>query len=1078
MLRPLRLISRNAGMKLIIQSLFKAGPAIGNVFGVVMVLQLVFAILGMQLFAGTFGECTNPAVRIKAECTDEAYYGTGAGMLPAPDDATGAHRSLKGGGGHAWVEGDPLRWEVHTTGSFDDFGQSMLMLYIMSSGDQWEVPMFSMMAATEPGHAPVRNDFAIISLFPMIWMFVGYVFAINLFVGVVVDNFSRQQKAEDGSASMTPEQQQWAATMKGLAKAVPSVAMRAPENCIRRNFYYLVNSQAFDGFITFVIIANIFVMACDYWGIEQDVQVFNTLNNISFCFGLIYYVECILKMTALGPTNYFADSWCQFDFFLVCTSLLDQFAADVLDQIMPLPPMLLRVLRVLRILRILRLLKGAKELRNLIITMVLSFPSLLNVGSLLTLVIFIYAVLGVNLFTFLNTGPVGGAGAINDERNFVSFGSSFLLLFQCLTGDAWSSIMGAAMIDADSGKCSVEAGDCGSGIAVPYFITFQIIGSFVFLNLIVAVILENFANLYNIDTTLVSSYDLEMFSEAWQEVCPCPRPWPVARPCAPACPCPCVHPARPSPSRAPRAPPAWTQRTDVPMPMPLQQFDPDADNYIPIEDVPNLLLKVPKPLGVKGRPKRHAVKLCLLLRLETRDGEVAFADLLKAIIDNNYMQSGADLDEFKEVAPGVVMPPLMPGKKKEFSGSVVPLEQIFGKQIFESESVKTMFRNMLKRARKRIDDRGGPADPKTYVQVYVKGGFVDKDKQAAAMLVRAASAKGGLVASANGSSRSSSPLPPGKPCPCPRGSLRTSDTQPSNGRRTPPGSMRFVDAPLTKQDELVPPARRGRPESLAAAPATSPPRRTGQRRRVGGAPASAPAGAPPSSSPTNSSPLHSNRQRLSEMLNSCRSPKGSPARQSSTRQSSTRQSSTRQSSRERAKSSPPSGRRSPVGNYSAAGSRSNPNVAAMSQNDGQRRSARPSRPRPGPIGTAAATGPQHQAQHRLSSRASQSSRTALNGGTRGTSGAAVGRRQTDRGTFRTPLPLYGAPRPASTSPGSEGSSIEGRLSKRSPSEGPHWRAPPAFAPRWGDSRPLPEKSPPPLPLFYSSLWPSQDACEN
>ena len=74
--------------------------------------------------------------------------------------------------------------------------------------------------------------------------------------------------------------------------------------------------------------------------------------------------------------------------------------------------MLLRVMRILRILRILRLLKGAKELRDLIVTMVLSFPSLLNVGSLLALVIFIYAVLGVNMFTFIAHGdPIADAAA-------------------------------------------------------------------------------------------------------------------------------------------------------------------------------------------------------------------------------------------------------------------------------------------------------------------------------------------------------------------------------------------------------------------------------------------------------------------------------------------------------------------------------------------------------------------------------------------------------------------------------------------------------------------------------------------
>ena len=50
-LRPLRLISRNAGMKLIITCLFKAMPSVANVFGVILVLQLVFAILGMRVCA-------------------------------------------------------------------------------------------------------------------------------------------------------------------------------------------------------------------------------------------------------------------------------------------------------------------------------------------------------------------------------------------------------------------------------------------------------------------------------------------------------------------------------------------------------------------------------------------------------------------------------------------------------------------------------------------------------------------------------------------------------------------------------------------------------------------------------------------------------------------------------------------------------------------------------------------------------------------------------------------------------------------------------------------------------------------
>ena len=109
-------------------------------------------------------------------------------------------------------------------------------------------------------------------------------------------------------------------------------------------------------------------------------------------------------------------------------TVVDQFFTEYLAAILPIPPMFLRVLRVIRILRILRLLKGAKQLRDLIVTMILSFPSLLNVGSLLCLVIFIFAVLGVNIFTFLNVQSE--FGGINADRNFETFGSSFLLLFQ------------------------------------------------------------------------------------------------------------------------------------------------------------------------------------------------------------------------------------------------------------------------------------------------------------------------------------------------------------------------------------------------------------------------------------------------------------------------------------------------------------------------------------------------------------------------------------------------------------------------------------------------------------------------
>ena len=96
--------------------------------------------------------------------------------------------------------------------------------------------------------------------------------------------------------------------------------------------------------------------------------------------------------------------------------------------------------------------KRAKGLRDLLMTMVISFPALINVGSLLGLLIFMsaagrmpmpvpalllppnarpepsrrYAVLGVQLFTFVRHDEE----ILTDDRNFDDFGHALLTLFQ------------------------------------------------------------------------------------------------------------------------------------------------------------------------------------------------------------------------------------------------------------------------------------------------------------------------------------------------------------------------------------------------------------------------------------------------------------------------------------------------------------------------------------------------------------------------------------------------------------------------------------------------------------------------
>ena len=149
---------------------------------------------------------------------------------------------------------------------------------------------------------------------------------------MIVDNFNRIKAESDGSATMTPEQQQWVSAMKDIHAYKATKQQRPPEHPLRLFAFRIVNSQPFDLFITLVIILNIGAMACDFWGIEHDKDAFGYYNGAMLLFSYIYYCEAVVKLTALG-SYYFYDNWCRFDFFLVCSSLLDQFAEELLEQV-------------------------------------------------------------------------------------------------------------------------------------------------------------------------------------------------------------------------------------------------------------------------------------------------------------------------------------------------------------------------------------------------------------------------------------------------------------------------------------------------------------------------------------------------------------------------------------------------------------------------------------------------------------------------------------------------------------------------------------------------------------------------
>jgi hypothetical protein len=161
-----------------------------------------------------------------------------------------------------------------------------------------------------------------------------------------------------------------------------------------------------------------------------------TFSNTIFT--IIFILEAVLKLIAYGDT-YFKNSWNQFDFFVVVSSIVD-ILMDLIGSTalggLSAAPSIGRVLRVLRVLRVVRLAGKAKNLQAIIQTVQFSIPSLMNVFLLLCLIFFMFAILGNFIFKEITTGEV-----INKNKNYGDAVNGFLFLFALSTGEDWNKVM-------------------------------------------------------------------------------------------------------------------------------------------------------------------------------------------------------------------------------------------------------------------------------------------------------------------------------------------------------------------------------------------------------------------------------------------------------------------------------------------------------------------------------------------------------------------------------------------------------------------------------------------------------------
>lgn len=117
----------------------------------------------------------------------------------------------------------------------------------------------------------------------------------------------------------------------------------------------------------------------------------------------------MIKIIGYG-LRYFKDGWNNFDVVIVILTLISIILA-VKTQVKLGPNT--TIVRSFRIGRVFKLFRRNKSLKIIFQTFILTLPAMANVGSLLLLFIFIYAILGIYLFA-----DVMLTGSLNENVNF------------------------------------------------------------------------------------------------------------------------------------------------------------------------------------------------------------------------------------------------------------------------------------------------------------------------------------------------------------------------------------------------------------------------------------------------------------------------------------------------------------------------------------------------------------------------------------------------------------------------------------------------------------------------------------
>uniref|UniRef100_A0A3P9NP40 Voltage-dependent L-type calcium channel subunit alpha n=1 Tax=Poecilia reticulata TaxID=8081 RepID=A0A3P9NP40_POERE len=287
--------------------------------------------------------------------------------------------------------------------TFDNFPQALLTVFQILTGEDWNAVMYDGIQA----YGGPSSSGMVVCFYFIILFICGNYILLNVFLAIAVDNLADEEEEEDNDENGGDEEDPEVpsgprpviADLVKKEKIIPipegsAFFIFSNTNPVRVFCHQLINHHIFTNLIlVFIMLSSVSLAA------EDPIRNFSARNIIlgyfDYAFTAIFTVEIVLKMTTYGAFLH-KGAFCRNYFNLL--DLLVVGVSLVSFGIQSSAISVVKILRVLRVLRPLRAINRAKGLKHVVQCVFVAIRTIGNIMIVTTLLQFMFACIGVQLF--------------------------------------------------------------------------------------------------------------------------------------------------------------------------------------------------------------------------------------------------------------------------------------------------------------------------------------------------------------------------------------------------------------------------------------------------------------------------------------------------------------------------------------------------------------------------------------------------------------------------------------------------------------------------------------------------------